>query len=598
MENLYRKRVGSIILRKAEVSILCIAIISACIIGCSTAVNKDGLDVDDLEEGCPYEEFIVVDVFDTQANYQGIQHGWFGEIVKKKFNMELNIIAPNVAGGRDTLFEVRAAAGNMGDLIIFRAEKGVLNDLVNAGLIYNMEDSLQNKQIMKYQNAIFNLNNSLPREGIYAIPSEVSLNPPDMPSEAVEPAFGPYIRWDYYKKLGYPQIQTLEDLLPVLSQMQELAPIGENGQKTYGFSFFKEWDDNMVNAVKQLCCFYGYDEYGFVLAKADGSDYQSIMDSDSLYIRMLQFYFKANQMGLIDPESVSQNYERCFEKYQQGQILFSPWPWLGQTAYNTKENKKSGKGYMMASIQDMQIYSFGCKPYGNQSCVIAVGAQAKDPDRLIDFIDWLYSSDGIYINSGNLAAAAGPQGLTWEMGEDGPYLTDFGVKALLDAETVTVPAEYGEGTWRDGTSALNYKAVAQCEKSEDNYYYYYTLWDSVRKQESSQLTDDWEKVMGADTTMEYLKKNHMLLVEEGTSYIAPVETLEQTTIRRQCKNAIQHYSWLMIFAADKAEFDARLQQMQQTVESYGYPTVLEYDLTHAKAKSSGKAVNVDIFKKY
>jgi multiple sugar transport system substrate-binding protein/putative aldouronate transport system substrate-binding protein len=104
--------------------------------------------------------------------------------------------------------------------------------------------------------------------------------------------------------------------------------------------------------------------------------------------------------------------------------------------------------------------------------------------------------------------------------------------------------------------------------------------------------------MGADTTMEYLKKNHMLLVEEGTSYIAPVETLEQTTIRRQCKNAIQHYSWLMIFAADKAEFDALLQQMQQTVESYGYPTVLEYDLTHAKAKSSGKAVNVDIFKKY
>ena len=83
MENLYRKRVGSIILRKAEVSILCIAIISACIIGCSTAVNKDGLDVDDLEEECPYEEFIVVDVFDTQANYQGIQHGWFGEIVKK-----------------------------------------------------------------------------------------------------------------------------------------------------------------------------------------------------------------------------------------------------------------------------------------------------------------------------------------------------------------------------------------------------------------------------------------------------------------------------------------------------------------------------------
>ena len=33
-----------------------------------------------------------------------------GRIVKDKFNMELNIIAPNVAGGGDTLFQTRSAA--------------------------------------------------------------------------------------------------------------------------------------------------------------------------------------------------------------------------------------------------------------------------------------------------------------------------------------------------------------------------------------------------------------------------------------------------------------------------------------------------------
>lgn len=38
-----------------------------------------------------YEEFIVVDVFDSLANFQGIQSGWFAEIVKDKFNMELSI---------------------------------------------------------------------------------------------------------------------------------------------------------------------------------------------------------------------------------------------------------------------------------------------------------------------------------------------------------------------------------------------------------------------------------------------------------------------------------------------------------------------------
>lgn len=47
-----------------------------------------------------YKNFITVDVYDEFANYQGIQSGWFAKEVRDRFNMELNIIAPNVTGGR------------------------------------------------------------------------------------------------------------------------------------------------------------------------------------------------------------------------------------------------------------------------------------------------------------------------------------------------------------------------------------------------------------------------------------------------------------------------------------------------------------------
>ena len=60
--------------------------------------------------------------------------------------MELNIIAPNIAGGGDTMREVRAAAGNLGDLIISSGENGLLQNMVNAGLLYNMEDALKDKE--------------------------------------------------------------------------------------------------------------------------------------------------------------------------------------------------------------------------------------------------------------------------------------------------------------------------------------------------------------------------------------------------------------------------------------------------------------------
>ena len=58
--------------------------------------------------------------------------------------------------------------------------------------------------------------------------------------------------------------------------MQEAVPTSDSGKPTYALSFFKDWDGNMMNNAKQPTCYYGYDELGFVLAKADGSDYQDI----------------------------------------------------------------------------------------------------------------------------------------------------------------------------------------------------------------------------------------------------------------------------------------------------------------------------------
>lgn len=542
---------------------------------------------------CPYEEFIVVDVFDSPANYQGIQSGWFAKIVKDKFNMELNIIAPNVAGGGDTLYEIRSAAGDLGDLIILDAGNGKLQDAVTAGILMDMSQLLSGKEIMQYETAIRALNEEIGQENcIYAIPSSVSNNTPLTPSESLELSYGTYVRWDLYERLGYPKMETLEDLLPVLKQMQELEPYSESGEMTYAFSFFKDWDDNLMNAAKQPACLYGYDESGFVLARADGTDYQSIIDKDSLYVRSLKFFFEANQLGLVDPESPIQNYETVFEKYTDGQILFSIWPWLGQSAYNTLDHKEQGKGFMLAPVEDMQIYSYGCDPEGNKKSVIGIGSNAQDPERLADFIDWLYSPEGIMINGAQMSGGtAGPEGLTWEMTTDGPKLTEFGIQALLNGNAV-VPDEWGGGIWSEGGSALNYKPVAQCEISPDGYAYAFELWDSVREMESTVLDKAWQNYMQAESTMDYLTQHDMIVVAAGHPGSIDTESTDITTMRSQCKNVIVDYSWQMIFAADEETFYELLEEMQTKAVSLGYNTVYKLDLNRAKRqyKERQKAV--------
>lgn len=535
-----------------------------------------------------YEEPLVIDVFDSLANYQGMQSGWFAKLVKDKFNMELNIIAPNVSGGGDTLYRTRAAAGNLGDLIICSGQNNNLQDLVTAGLVIDMQDYLKDAEIMKYEKAIRNLNDPVDSTAIYAIPSSVSFQSCTQPSESGDPTFGPYLRYDLYAALGYPSIETLDDLLGVLAQMQALQPVSESGNPTYAFSFFKDWDGNMMNSAKQPACFYGYDEYGFVLAKADGSDYQDIMQDDSFYLRNLKMYFDANQLGLVDPASPNQNYNEMFDKYAAGDILYAPWPWLGQSAYNTLSNRTSGKGFMFVPIEDMQILLNGCNPYGDDTSIIAVGRNAKDPERLADFINWLYSPEGIYANSAqSVTGTAGPEGLTWEMTGDGPALTEVGVEALLRSD-VKLPDSWGGGMWKDGISRINFTTVILTDTAPNGYPYRYTQWDSYRQMDDTTLEKAWKNHMQADSTMDYLLQTGKYLVSPGCSYFSTTESNEISTIRNQCKRIIVDTSWAMVFAKDEETFYELQSTMQETVRSLGYEQVLLHDMDLAHNKINAK----------
>lgn len=472
--------------KKLISAVLCTALVVSTLAGCGSKKTENTGSKDGN-----YDKFITVDVYDDFANYQGIQSGWFAKVVKDKFNMELNIIAPNVAGGGDTLYQTRSAAGDLGDLVLINTNNGRLNDVVSAGLVMDATDLMDGKDILKnYGDAVTATNTGLSEDGMYAFPNSVSSDAATEASEGLEPTFGPYIRWDYYKQLGYPEMNNLEDFLDVLEQMQTLARQTEGSNDIYAISLFKDWDDNMLNNAKQIACMYGYDEVGFELLSADGSSTQSIIDDDSVYIQALKFFYEANQRGLVDPDSTTQNYDTWSAKYTNGKVLYCPWPWVGQNLYNTAENKAAGKGFMFAPVKDMKIFSYGSCPEGDSSRVICIGSNAEDPQRMADFIDWLYSPEGIRLN-GQSNGAAGIEGLTYEVNSDGkPELTDFGKKALPN-NSVEVPEEYGGGNWKDGVSALNFKPVNLEDIDPDiGEAYDWQTWETTIANNQTELDKD------------------------------------------------------------------------------------------------------------
>ena len=278
--------------------------------------------------------------------------------------------------------------------------------------LYDFSGDLENcENLKKYEDAIAQCSALAEADGMWAVPSEVSNQSATSPCDAVEPTNAASLRWDVYKEIGYPEIGTMEDLLDVLGQMQEAAGTSDSGKQVYALSLFKDWDGDFMQNTDGLMGLYGYQNLGFSMVKADGSDVQGLLDEDDIYFRTLKFLFDANQAGLVDPESTIQNYDNVSTKYKDGQVLYSFWPWLGTSQYNTTDHTAEDKGFASVVIDDMECLEYGSMPYGKMSCAIMVGSQAQDPQRMVDFIDWLYSPEGI--NTANVLQSntAGPEGL-------------------------------------------------------------------------------------------------------------------------------------------------------------------------------------------
>ncbi len=582
---------------------LCTAMVMSMLTGCgkdtASTGNSEAVEStqaatgDEAKAEKTYEEPLTIDVFDTEANFQGVQAGWFAKIVKDKFNMELNIIAPNVAGGGDTLYQTRSASGNLGDIVITYLDKSRLKDMVSAGLVLDMTDYMKDcTNLNQCSEAIKQASAVAEAEGNWAVPSEISNQSATAPCEAEEATNAPSLRWDIYGAAGYPEIASMEDLPAVLKQMQDKAKETDSSKQVYGFSLFKDWDGDIMQNATGLTGLYGYYPQGFCMAKADGSDVQSVIDDDGIYFRALKTLFDANQLGVVDPESTTQNFDTLQAKYEEGTVLYSMWPWLGAGKFNTADNMNAGKGFKTATISDMQCLSYGSFPLGKMQVGIMVGSGAKDPQRMVDFIDWLYSPEGYETALAIDGNAAGPEGLTWEMKDGKPVLTDFGVEAYVNKTAdLTVPEEWGGGTWADGGCKLNVKTLGLVDHDpETDMCYNYLRWDDYQQRVATKLTQDWSaKNNNALTGIQYLTDQKKVLVIPGTNFATPEYSTDINTVKEQCKQSIVEYSWKMVFAKDAAEFDSLKKEMQDTVNGLGFADVLAVDQQNCKDKFAAEA---------
>ncbi|MCR5398413.1 MAG: sugar ABC transporter substrate-binding protein [Lachnospiraceae bacterium] len=512
-----------------------------------------------------------IEVYDAAANYQGLQTGWFDKVVKDRFNIDLNIIAPQVAG--DAIYQTRTSAGNLGDIVLLDSVD--FADCVKAGLIKDITADLPNyPNLNGYMDQIKVYNSGLEGNNgeIYGIPTQMMNTSPIEYSQDVIYS-SPLLRWDLYKEIGAPDIKDLDGLVDVLGQIQAAHPTNDAGDPAYAVSLWPDWDgnDNMMGIanVVQLTTWYGEKIKDSAILKADGKTFVPLTDKTASYYKMLKFLNKLYKAGLVDPDSGTQDWNAACAKMSSGQVYMFWYSW--QVGFwNSQERLDNGTAMIFVPVADQNYYADADAYYGSGR-VFGVGSGVDDAkyQKIMEFLDWYASPEGLEFQH------AGIKDFNYTVGADGKF-TAINDNALMD--NLPVPEEYGGAGYNDGNNQINEWIVsANAINPNTGETYAKDYWASWKESTKTQMKQEWADKFGAAEPAEWMKKNNKLVISPNVAVTLISDTADISVIRNQCEETLEDYSWQMIFADSDAAFDSMWDEMTATMDGNGYQDLYAFD---------------------
>ena len=552
------------------------------------------------------DKTVTLTVYSQLANSDGEQSGFFSTILKDKFNINLIIIRDSAG-----VYASRMEAKDLGDIIVWSNNGEQYQNAVSQGLLFDWEDEdlLDNygKDIKKYfsigleanrgiTNLIEGLDNKY-KNKIFGIGNKLCQNLGDHE----EFFYNWDIRWDLYKQLEdkYPVINNLDDYADLLKDMHELEPYGEDGNPTYAYSFWKDWDDKMVMNVKAFATSYwGYDELGVGLYDTDTGTYHDALEEGGPYLEALKFFNKLYREDLIDPDSMSQTFNEVSTKLNNGRNHASMFNYTGYMVYNTDARLESGK--MMATLvpKEAKPPVYALNPNGGTN-IWSIGAKTRYPEKCMELLNWLATPEGsMYIFNGI-------QGVHWDYDDEGGiYYTEFGEKSIKDKTTLqdgvvwtspwtgkkyTLNGRFSDGELQTNNTfwvrdAVNLDSRKGERFSENSWASFSSSLDKYP------IAQDWKTFTGRENRQDYLEKR--VDAEGNPAYIIvpPFDYLESrkdATLSKKWNQVIDNiksYTWQALYAKSDNAFNMYVNEMRREANSHGYADCVAWSISEAHKK--------------
>lgn len=325
------------------------------------------------------------------------------------------------SGTYETKLSAMIAAGDLPDIVGMR-NKNNLNVLIQNKQIIPLDALVAShgRNIAKYTPEKIQFSKKFLSSGtnnLYILPSGVT-------NATVPQLFNHYwyFRWDLYKQLGYPKYKDMYEFLGVLKRMQDLEPTNAEGKKVYALSpWLADWGLwNMTVLAVDLGIYAEFP--GLVdFDLATNAVTSQILNDNSSFWQTMKWWYTADKMGILDPESVTQKFAQVQTKGAANRILcgFVDWPMAPGRALFAK-NGTPEKDYLPSPpwTEMTRFRGENISPYGDMGYLWAVSSNCKTPDRAVALLNWFHNPMNV------LQVRWGVRGDAWDIENGLPTMKD------------------------------------------------------------------------------------------------------------------------------------------------------------------------------
>jgi len=495
--------------------------------------------------------------------------GWLGDYL-----LEKGIILEVIPYSEEKT-QAMLASGSLPDIVVFNSATNAKAAL-EAGMLLPLDD-YQDQLPHVMENDILKAGLDYAREYYGTEDGELSILPFGVGKNTLYAAadtdrYAIKLNYQLYEQIGAPEFEKLEDVIPILKEMQQAYPQNEEGMNVYAMNLFSDFDTthffNMMSIYSILGYHWNYLPYGIEYEIETGTPY-SIFREDSVYRRGARFMYELNQQGLLDPDSLTQERATADKKVSSKASVAG---WAGVPGW-------AGKGYLPVPFDEFKPSLVTEEPYGKVG--IAISANAENVDTCLKFVDMLADYDAL------LTLYNGPQGDRWDI-KDGKLVMTDKFKEYLEAGGGTYVLENGEEYSLFNIVSYIPNMGNTIEKYGEPFPM--TLWtEYVDRQYETEDAQAWSARYGYKYLKDLLEAENKMTAVMDTSFV-PFLTPDSDDMKLTAlKDVIVPSTWELIYAKDDAEFEQIWSRMKQNAEALGLEDVISYKVEDiAQAKETAK----------